>query len=150
MQPPPIPSKDAEHLRTLAICHYVSAGLSIVGLAFLFFHYSMMNMFFGNPRIWEKSQAPMPFNPAEFFQAFKWFYLAFGVFSLVSGILTLISGRFIHRRVNRTFSIVIAGLNCLHMPFGTLLGIFTLILLTKDSVIHLYAQAKATTSTDFA
>jgi hypothetical protein len=44
--------------------------------------------------------------------------------------LTFIAGRFIHRRVNRTFSIVIAGINCLHF-FGTALGIFTLIVLTR-------------------
>ncbi len=143
MQPPPIPCKEAEHLRTLAICHYVVAGLSIFGLAFLGLHYSIMRMAFGNPQMWDKAKSPPPFDPAEFFHAFQWFYLFFGVMIVASGILTLISGRFIHRRVNRTFSIIIAGLNCLYMPFGTLLGIFTLIVLTKDSVLQLYAQSKA-------
>jgi hypothetical protein len=149
MQPPPVPSKDADHLRTLAICHYVIAGLTIVGLAFLFLHYSIMNMVFGNPEIWQNGKNPPPFKPDEFLRFFQWFYVIIGGLMLVGGILTLISGRFIHRRVNRIFSIVIAGLNCLHLPFGTLLGIFTLIVLTKDSVIHLYEQSKSKTLTDF-
>ncbi len=142
MQPPPIPNKDIEHLRTLAICHYVVAGLSVLGLAFLGLHYSLMRRVFDNPHMWDKAKSPPPFNPVEFFHFFQWFYLLFGVIMVVAGILTLMSGRFIHRRVNRTFSIVIAGLNCLHMPFGTLLGVFTLIVLTKDSVMQLYAPSK--------
>lgn len=148
MQPPPIPTKDNEHLRTLAICHYVVAGLSIVGLGFLAFHYSMMHMIFDNPQMWEKAKSPPPFNPAEFLHLFRWFYIVFGGIMVAAGILTLMSGRFIQRRVNRTFSIVIACLNCLHMPFGTLLGVFTLIVLTKDSVIQLYAQSQARSLAD--
>ncbi|WP_395749915.1 hypothetical protein [Prosthecobacter sp.] len=143
MQPPPIPSKDAEHLRTLAICHYVNGGLSIVGIAFLFFHYSMMNMFFGNAQLWEHSKSPPPFNPQEFLKFFVWFYLIFGGLLVISGIFNLVSGRFLQRRVHRTFCMVIAGLNCLHMPLGTLLGIFTLLALTKDSVIPLFDRPKS-------
>lgn len=143
MQPPPIPSKDADNLRTLAICHYVVAGLSLIGIGFLFLHYSMMRMVFGNPQMWQNAKQPPPFNPTEFFHAFQWFYLFFGVLIVVSGTLTFISGRFLHRRVNRTFSIVIAGINCLHLPFGTVLGIFTIIVLTKESVMRLYAESKS-------
>lgn len=140
MQPPPIPSKDAEHLRILAICHYVMAGLAVVGLAFLALHYSIMRMVFMNPKIMEKPANDMPFTPAEFIGIFQWFYVFMAVWFVVGGLLTFIAGRFIHCRVNRTFSLVIAGLNCLHFPFGTALGICTLIVLTKDSVMRLYAE----------
>lgn len=150
MQPPPIPNKDAENLRTIAICHYVVSGLSLFALAFLGLHYSIFKVFFANPQMWENQKQPQPFNPAEFFAIFQWFYLIFGILILVGGILTFLSGRFIHRRVNRTFSLVIAGLNCMHFPFGTLLGVFTLIILTKDSVMQLYAQSKSKSLTDSA
>lgn len=142
MQPPPIPNKDAEHLRTLAICHYVVAGMAIFGLAFLALHYSIMSMVFKNPKLMEKSANDMPFTPAEFLGIFQWFYVLIAVWFVVGGVLTFLGGRFIHRRVNRTFSIVIAGINCLHFPFGTALGIFTLIVLTRDSVIRLYAVSQ--------
>ncbi len=31
MNPPPVPSPDADHLRVLAICHYITAGLGTNG-----------------------------------------------------------------------------------------------------------------------
>jgi len=146
MQPPPIPSKDAEHLRVLAICHYVMAGLAVCGLAFLALVYSIMRMVFMNPKFMEKPAGDMPFTPAEFMGFFQWFYVLMAVWFVVGAVLTFISGRFIHRRVNRTFSLVIAGLNCLHFPLGTALGVFTLIALTKDAVLQLYSNAQTPTS----
>lgn len=141
MQPPPVPSKDAEHLRTLSICHYVVAGLSLFGIAFLALHYAIMSTVFGNPKLWEKAKEPPPFDPVQFFHLMQWFYLLIGLFILACGIVTLMSGRFLGKRVNRTFSLIIAGLNCLFVPFGTILGVFTLVVLTKESVIRLYEES---------
>lgn len=128
-------------MRTLAICHYVCAGLAIAGIGFLVLHYSLMKMVFANPKIWENAKEPPPFDPVEFFALFQWFYLIMGVLMIVAGVLTLVSGRFIHRRVHRTFSLVIAALNCLHFPFGTALGVFTLVILSRDSVRRLYENS---------
>ena len=36
---------------------------------------------------------------------------------------------------------VIAAINCLHIPIGTMLGIFTFIVLGRDSVRKLYDDA---------
>ena len=35
---------------------------------------------------------------------------------------------------------MVAGLNCLHMPLGTLLGVFTFIVLARPSVQALFEQ----------
>jgi hypothetical protein len=48
--------------------------------------------------------------------------------------LTAVAGRSLTRRRRYTFCLVIAGLLCLWMPFGTILGVFTLITLTKPPV----------------
>jgi len=147
MQPPAIPSKDAEHLRALVICHYIKAGLTLLMSAFIPLHYAIMRMVFTNPEFTKgmerakTSGQPMPFDPQQFFALFQWFYVIAGVFMLADVILTVVSGRFIQRRVNRTFSIVVAGFLCLFFPFGTILGIFTIIVLTRDSVARLYAGA---------
>lgn len=53
---------------------------------------------------------------------------------LVMAILVLMAGRRIGNRTNLAFCQVIAGLECLCVPFGTVLGIWTLILLTQDGV----------------
>lgn len=145
--PPPIPNKDVDHLRALAIGHYVMAGLAVPLLGFLGLHYALMRTVFANPKMWEnaqKQQGAAPFDAGEFFGYFQWFYLFAAACLLTGAILTLLSGRFIARRVNRTFSMVVAGLNCLHFPFGIILGIFTLVVLSRESVARLYAGVQAT------
>ena len=57
---------------------------------------------------------------------------------LDSGAVTAYAGRCISRRQKYTFCLIAAGLNCMHMPIGTILGVFTLIVLTRDSVRQLF------------
>ncbi|TDU81718.1 hypothetical protein EI77_01028 [Prosthecobacter fusiformis] len=146
MSPPPLPSKDREHLRSLVICHYVCAGFGLAGMAFLVLHYSIMNAVFSNPKLWEKAKEPPPFDPALIVTGMQWFYLIMGVMILASAVLTLLAGLSIRARVRRTFSMVVAGLNCMQFPIGTLLGVFTLIVLSRDSVVRLYEIQQADTS----
>lgn len=138
--PPPIIRDqrkiDAEHLNLLSIFHFVAAGLALLGILFLAGHYAFMRSIFLNPKMWENQKQGPP--PAELFAIFKWFYLAGGVWFLGSGILNVISGLSIRARKYRTFSIVVAAINCLHVPLGTVLGVFTLIVLVRESVRELY------------
>jgi hypothetical protein len=127
---------DADHLNLLAIFHFVGAGFALLGLLFLGVHFSMFHVFFDNPKMWE-GQKQMP-PPAEFMAMFKWVYLLFAAWFLASGILNVISGLWLRARKNRTFSLVVAGFNCLHVPVGTILGVFTIIVLVRDSVRELY------------
>lgn len=58
--------------------------------------------------------------------------------SVITGILTAISGRYISKRTHKTFSTVIAGINCLFIPVGTALGMFAIITLGNKEVLDLY------------
>ena len=127
---------DADHLKLLATFHFVGAGLTLLGLLFLIGHYAIFNAVFSNPKMWANQKQFQP--PAEFFAMLKWFYLAGGVWFVASGVLNLISGWCIRAKRNRTFSMVVAGINCLHLPLGTVLGVFTIIVLLRDSVRELY------------
>jgi hypothetical protein len=136
---PPIPRDqrkiDADHLKLLSIFHFVGAGLAVLAMLFLLVHYAIMHTVMTNPKMWEhQKNGP----PPEFFAMFKWFYLIFGVWLVGSFILNLISGFCIRARKGRTFSLVVAGINCLHFPLGTVLGVFTIIVLIRDSVRELY------------
>jgi len=138
-QLPPLPRDqrkiDADHLNLLSIFHFVGAGLALPGLMFVFAHYMMFHAFIANPQMWQnQKQAP----PAEFFALFKWFYIVFGFWFVVSGVLNVISGFCIRAKKHRTFSLVTAAINCLHVPLGTVLGIFTIIVLIRDSVREVY------------
>ncbi len=129
---------DAEHLKLLSIFHFVVAGLSILGIGFLFFHWLLMHAFFANPEMWKGQNVQPP--PKELFLVFRWFYLFFGVVLVTSGILNLISGLLMRRRKARVYSLVVAGLDCLQFPFGTMLGVFTLVVLLRESVVELYTE----------
>lgn len=48
------------------------------------------------------------------------------------------AGRMLKRRKSRTACIVIAALECLLMPFGTILGILTICLLTREPAQALF------------
>ncbi|MDQ8200903.1 hypothetical protein QEH56_22240 [Pelagicoccus enzymogenes] len=130
---------DQDQLRLLGIFHLVLAGLSLIGLLFMLAHYLIMNTVMSNPEMWTKADTNnnLP-PPEEFFALFKWFYLFFGGAIVAGGVGNLLSGIFIKKRKNRTFSLVVGALNVLQFPFGTALGIFTFILLLRDSVRELY------------
>ena len=128
---------DADHLRLLAVFQFVVAGLSLAGIGFLTLHYTFMHVFFENPEIWKNSKGGGP-PPAEFFAIFKWFYAIFGFGLVTAGVANLLSGLFIRKRKHRIFSLVVAGLDCLQIPFGTVLGVFTFIVLLRDSVREIY------------
>ena len=127
---------DANHLKLLSIFHFIGAGLAILGILFLLAHFAIMHAVFTNPKLWQGQKQTPP--PAEFFAVFQWFYLVFGAWFAVSGGLNLISGFCLRARKHQTFSLVVAGIDCLHIPLGTTLGVFTIIVLNRKSVQELY------------
>ena len=128
---------DVEQLKLLAIFHFVLAGMAIFGLGFLFLHYTIMHQAFSHPGMW-KNQRQSEMQAEEFFAAFKWFYFFFGGLLVLGGIGNLLSGFFIRQRKHRIFSLIVAGLNCFHLPMGIALGVFTFVVLLRDSVRELY------------
>lgn len=123
--------RDDEHLRLLSIFHFVVGGLAVAGIAFLCLHFLIFQFVIANPAMWKGNPNP---PPAEFFQMFVWFYVFMGLVLVTAGGLNVLSGLFLRRRTNRTFSLVVAGLDCLQIPCGTILGVFTIVVLTRDSV----------------
>ena len=159
--PPPVPAYpppfyrdqrkvDADHLKLLSIFSYVSAGLALLGLLFIVFHYMMMHAMFSNPAIWQQNSPGMmrrtagpPFDVQQFFQVFIWFYVAFGTWGVAMALLNVVSGVFLGAHKHRTFSLIVAGLNCLRVPLGTVLGVFTFVVLLRESVVALYEAKSA-------
>jgi hypothetical protein len=134
---------DVDQLNLLAILHFVGAGLAVLGVLFLAAHYAIMYTVFSDPQIWKNQRQPMPIPPKEILAMMKWFYLAGALWCVTSGVLNLISGLYLRAQKGRTFSLVVAGINCLYLPLGTLLGVFTIIVLSRDSVQELYAANEA-------
>ena len=129
-------SADGEQLNVLAICHYVWAGL----LA-LFSCFGLLYVALGGAMIWGAFTTPPPTSGAvqPIDDKTVGYILAAtgGVVVLVGwaiAIGTLVAGRAIKRRRRWTFVVVMAAVNCLMLPIGTVLGIFTLIVLVRPTV----------------
>ena len=140
LPPPVLPGeakRNEDQLKLLGIFHYLFAGLSVFGLGLLILHRAMLNFFVGNPALWKEASA----NPAPaILGIFNLFYLVIEIFIAAAGVANFLSGRAIHRRTRRTFSLVVAALNCLQFPFGTALGICTFVVLLRDPVRDVYQQ----------
>ncbi len=132
---------DGEHLKLLAVFHFVVAGLSILGLGILFLHWFFMHSIFDNPDLFKQAKNGPP--PKEFFAIFQWFYVIFGACLVTGGVLNVISGWAILRRRARIYSLVVAGLDCAFVPLGTALGAFTFVVLLRDSVREVYEAARS-------
>jgi hypothetical protein len=127
--------QDEEHLQLLSTFHYVVAGLAglfacfpiihlIVGLVFIF----ASNHFTGNGR-------PPPAFIGWIFVIFACVFITIG-WTMAALILT--TGRFLARRKHYQFCFVMACVECLFMPFGTVLGVFTILVLSRESVKPLF------------
>lgn len=76
------------------------------------------------------------------FDSLVYFYIAIGVFIVLKIILNFLSARYMTRRKNKVFSMIVAGLNCLSIPLGTILGIFTFVVLSRQTVEVTYQKAR--------
>ncbi len=64
---------------------------------------------------------------------------AIGILILwILAVLVIVAGRKLARHRSHTYCMVIAGVECLFMPFGTVLGVFTLIVLLKPEARELF------------
>lgn len=130
-------NQDAEHLRLLSIFHYVVAGL-LAGFACLpLLHLALGLMMIFNPEFFgPANNAPPPF--------LGWFFMlvasAFILAGWVTAALIAWAGRCLQRHRHYTYCLVMACLACVFMPFGTVLGVFTLLVLLRPTVKTLFGQ----------
>lgn len=130
---------DREHLRLLSIFHFVAAGMALVGLLFIAAQYMFFHFFLANPELLQKAGQAQGGPPPAFVMAmFRGFFVFFGLWCAASGVVNILSALFMRRLRHRVFSLIVAGFNCLHVPLGTILGVFTFIVLTRESVARAY------------
>ena len=133
-------NKDLEHLRLLSIFHYVVGGIIALFACFPIIHLLMGIFFVANaPAIRDAQKPGDPEFPVEIFGAM--FIIIPAIIILMGwtlAVLTIIAGRKLSKHQSYIYCLVIAGLLCMFMPFGTVLGVFTLLVLTRGSVKELF------------
>ena len=60
----------------------------------------------------------------------------------------ILAGRFIARRKRYWFIFIMACIECALFPFGTVLGVFTIIVLARESVKDVFKHGEPVTTTD--
>ncbi len=129
-------NRDIEHLRLLSIFHYIGAGL-----AGLYACFPVIYVVIGLVMVFAPGNMAPPGGPPPEFLG--WFLVAIGfcasAVGLTAALLLGITGRFLSQHRGHTFCTVVAAIECLSMPFGTILGVFTLVVLMRDTVRVLFA-----------
>ncbi|PYI99619.1 MAG: hypothetical protein DME98_00105 [Verrucomicrobia bacterium] len=133
--------QEREHLRLLAIFHYVGAGLAAL-LSFFPLLYTTVGAIFIFVARHPTATGPKPGEelPPEFL---GWIFVVLGAFFFLAGmtmaICILIAGRCLSSRKGYSFALVMACIECLFIPFGTILGVFTIVVLSRESVRALFS-----------
>lgn len=124
--------KDTEHLKLLAIFHYVFGGVTAATSSFALLHFFMGLMMVLNPSIGAEA------GPV------GWIFMIIGAVVVLAGwsigAAMIYSGRMLQQRRRSLYSQIIAALCCLSIPFGTALGVCTFLVLRRPSVKALYDQ----------
>lgn len=128
--------EDRQYLKLLSIFHYVVGAMTAVFACFPLIHLAIgIAMLCG---AFEGKDAPPKFLGL--------LLIIFPGIIMLCGwamaICIIVAGKKLARYQARTYCLVIAAIECVFMPFGTILGVFTIIVLMKDSVKELFSASR--------
>ena len=129
-----------EHLHLLSIFHLVLAAICAVialfPLAYLIFGLTMMG------------GGLFPDRPGELPAAFAGCFVAgfgglFLALLIAYAVALYLAGRYLQERRRHTFCVVVAAISCAFQPIGTVLGVFTLVVLFRPAVKAMFGLPAA-------
>ena len=127
-------TQDEQNLDLLSVFHYVVGGLTALFACIPFIHLAIGIAMLCGSLDGAKGEPPPRFIGV--------FFVVFAAAFILAGwalaTFMIIAGRKLKARRTRTFCIVVAAIECAMMPFGTVLGVFTIIMLMKDTVKSLF------------
>lgn len=125
-------TQDSEHLRLLSVFYYVVAGIQALFACFPIIHFLLGAVAFG-VGTFGKEQERLPG------MLFGGFFMLFAGAIILAGwtlaVSLIVVGNSLRQRKRYTFCLVVAGIESLIcIPFGTVLGVFTIVVLLRPSV----------------
>jgi len=138
-------NQDEEHLRLLSIFHYVVGGITALCACFPLIHLVIgLALVFAPETRSSPEHSPVPDRLVGLF--FTLFAAALIILGWAFAIATAYAGRCLARREHYTFCLVVAAVSCLNTPIGTVLGVFTIIVLMRPSVKEMFAANQRASS----
>jgi vacuolar-type H+-ATPase subunit I/STV1 len=143
--PPPMPDpqaiQDAEHIRLLVIFHYIWAGLLALCGFFPIIYLALGLAMLGGS---------IPSSPGTSPEELRMVGTMFSIIGALGTVivwamaaLSFFAGKFLSQRRRPTFILVISCIDCLSMPLGTALGVFTILVTQRPSVKALFDGSSA-------
>lgn len=128
-------NKDLQYLKILSIFYYVVGGILAVFACFPIIHFIVGLMMLVAPNKMSGSGPPPP--------AFVgWMFVLIAGLIILSGwamaVALMFAGWYLRRCEHYIFCLIMAGVACLFHPLGTILGVFTIILLIRPTVKELF------------
>lgn len=128
--------RDREHLQILALFHWILAGIAALFSLFPVIHL-VLGLSLATGELHEG-------NANRFEHLLGWIFVVFAVAWILIGVLyasfLAIAARSLSQRRHYMFCLVMAGVSCAFFPFGTVLGVFTILALTKEPVRAMFAD----------
>ncbi len=132
---------DNEHLRLLSIFYYVKGAISAVFACIPIIHVVLGLIMLIAPQVFGHGNDQPPA-----FVGLLLVFLGGGLilFGWTFAVLVLMAGRCIAQRRHYTFCFVVACIELLSIPFGTILGVCTIMVLNRASVRALFNTSPTT------
>lgn len=131
---------DEEHVRLLAIFYFISGGFTSFFGFFSLMYVAMGAMALLAPGM--EAQSGEAFGARSIGALFTAIGLGFFIGAQVFAAGKILTGYWLMKRRRRVPCLVVAGLTCLGIPYGTILGVFTFVVLLRDSVRELFEEAE--------
>jgi hypothetical protein len=143
LPPPSLTPQDVEQLKIVAILYYVVAGvIALTGFASIIHLGIGLAMLSGIIETKPDEEQGLRVMGAVFTGlALLWMLLWWAMAALVA-----YGARNLQRRRNWLLAMIIAGLLCLHTPLGTLLGVFTFLILMRPNVKAVFQASSQLTA----
>lgn len=131
-------NQDESQLNSLALAHYIVGAIGILASCLPLIH-----VFFGALFIWggcgfltETTNAPSPIiSWIVFVMGIVWF-----VFAQIVSVMVIYSGSCLKSHKRYLYSFVTACCACTFFPLGTVLGVLTVMVLSRSTVKELYTS----------
>ena len=131
-------NQDIEQIKIISIFHFVVAAIAGLFACFPIFHLLMGISMLTGSFFQGETPTGMPFPFSLFGLMFTLIPAAIILLGWAFAIGLGISGYFLLKKQHYLFCMVMAGISCVFTPFGTVLGVFTIVILTRPSVKELF------------
>jgi hypothetical protein len=130
---------DEDNLQLLRIGYFISAGLTLFGAVIIMGYTFFISIVFA-----QIAKTPdMAGFPPMFGKLIGAFGLVFGLFVIGIAVLKFVTAQQLKKRRSRIFCLVIAGITCLSIPYGTFLGVCTFIVLLRPTVKRTFEDVRS-------